>query len=410
MKSLHFTLLIVILCLALSANLSAASNDKINTARKFKEVKHMVEQLKGTQRTIIQEIMPKIEKAGQCFRQDEYQQAREILDGVIIYLKDTEKEEPRYIEKPSLDEHTSIINTEGMQDLPTISLDGKKLYFSYSPLDTVYLINNMRKGRSLKNSIKIVGPMRPPFTKKKIYSGQVHFNYVATKLEDGTWSEPEYIDFQEGDSYFYGIEDVSDDAKTALLFGNCGPNHKGRGDIYVSHKQNGEWSRPENLGGPVNTKYNEDNGELSSDGNVIYFDVEKPGGYGKYDIWMTEKNKDGGWSKPANLGPNINNEKEQKFPFINKENNRLYFSNEYQRKMRLFVSEKLNGEWQKPKLIDVGIEFQALASPSLTIDEKELYFYVLEPYSISDSGITTFDIYYSTKQEDGSWSTGIPID
>ncbi len=308
-----------------------------------------------------------------------------------------------------------------MEDLPTISPDGKRLYFSYSPIDTPYLIITMtecvKSGKDpqecYESAIKFVGPMRYPFTEKKIHNGQVHYNYMATKTGK-SWSEPEFMDFQEGDSYYYGIEDVSDDGQTALLFGSRGPNNIGTvGDIYISHKVGGEWSLPQNLGAPVNTVYLEDNADFSTDGRVIYFDSNKPG-HGKFDIWKTEKNPDGTWSEPVNLGPPINDALEQKFPWINKTGNRLYFSSETSEGMRIHVSEKTGNRWGTPKLIDIDIDTAAsmfaLGSSSLTEDEKTLYFYLLEYYMLTPTGNSNFDIYYSQKQPDGTWTKARPVD
>jgi outer membrane protein OmpA-like peptidoglycan-associated protein len=67
------------------------------------------------------------------------------------------------------------------------------------------------------------------------------------------------------------------------------------------------------------------NAVLNSKGDVLYFMSDRPGGYGKTDIWYSEKQPNGQWSAPANCGPVINTRYEETFPTIN-EAEALYFS------------------------------------------------------------------------------------
>ncbi len=63
---------------------------------------------------------------------------------------------------------------------------------------------------------------------------------------------------------------------------------------------------------------------LSSDGNTIYFSARLDGGYGGADIWYSEKGSEG-WSKPKNMGPEINSKGDELFPFM-REDGTLYYS------------------------------------------------------------------------------------
>jgi len=59
---------------------------------------------------------------------------------------------------------------------------------------------------------------------------------------------------------------------------------------------------------------------LSSDGNVLYFASDMPGGQGGYDLYRVQRDLDGSWSEPQNLGPNINSPGKEGFPFIHRDN------------------------------------------------------------------------------------------
>jgi peptidoglycan-associated lipoprotein len=93
---------------------------------------------------------------------------------------------------------------------------------------------------------------------------------------------------------------------------------------------------------------------LSNDENTIYFSADLPGGYGGKDIWMaTKKGKTnkGGWSKPENLGPDINSAGDELFPFL-RDDSTLYFSSNGLPGMGgqdIFRAVRVNGKWTKPE-------------------------------------------------------------
>ncbi len=55
---------------------------------------------------------------------------------------------------------------------------------------------------------------------------------------------------------------------------------------------------------------------LSPDGNVLYFSSDMPGGLGGFDLYRVRKEPGGGWSQPENLGPEINTDGREGFPFV----------------------------------------------------------------------------------------------
>jgi len=84
-------------------------------------------------------------------------------------------------------------------------------------------------------------------------------------------------------------------------------NHGGK-DIFMSKKlPNGEWGLPDNLGNTINTIYDEDFPNISSDGKTLYFSSLGHNSMGGFDLFKSlwnEKTKS--WSKPVNLGYPIN--------------------------------------------------------------------------------------------------------
>lgn len=95
--------------------------------------------------------------------------------------------------------------------------------------------------------------------------------------------------------------------------------------IYQSKLVDGEWTEATEL--PFNSdNYSTGHPALSPDGKELYFVSDMPGSMGQTDIFMVEVYEDGSFSEPRNLGPEINTERREMFPFIN--NKKLYFSSD----------------------------------------------------------------------------------
>jgi outer membrane protein OmpA-like peptidoglycan-associated protein len=106
----------------------------------------------------------------------------------------------------------------------------------------------------------------------------------------------------------YGEFCMSSDQKT-LIHAIEMSDSKGDQDLYVSfRKPDGTWTKPKNLGANVNTSRAENSPFLASDGVTLYFSTNGRPGYGKNDIFMTRRLDDSWtkWSEPENLGPSIN--------------------------------------------------------------------------------------------------------
>lgn len=93
--------------------------------------------------------------------------------------------------------------------------------------------------------------------------------------------------------------------------------------IYQSQKVDGEWTEATELAFNSDS-YSTGHPALSKDGKKLYFVSDMPGSMGDSDIFVVDVLEDGSFSSPKNLGPEINTEQKEMFPFINEE--KLYFS------------------------------------------------------------------------------------
>ena len=95
--------------------------------------------------------------------------------------------------------------------------------------------------------------------------------------------------------------------------------------IYRSDKIGDTWSEAKEL--PFNSDdYSTGHPALSPDGSKLYFVSDMPGSIGKTDLFVVDVLENGQFSEPRNLGPDINTERREMFPFIS--NEKLYFASD----------------------------------------------------------------------------------
>lgn len=99
----------------------------------------------------------------------------------------------------------------------------------------------------------------------------------------------------------------------------------GQVNLFKATMANGKWSNITQLPFNSNT-YSTGNPSLSKDGKTLYFASNRPGSIGGTDIWKVAVNADGSYGEPENLGPKVNTEGEENFPFVTEDNKTLYFA------------------------------------------------------------------------------------
>ena len=92
-----------------------------------------------------------------------------------------------------------------------------------------------------------------------------------------------------------------------LIFASDRPGGYGGKDLYrVRRLPNGDWSLPRNLGPTINTEFDEDAPFLTADGAALYFASKGHLTMGGYDLFRSNQNVPDVWTKPANLGYPVN--------------------------------------------------------------------------------------------------------
>ena len=130
--------------------------------------------------------------------------------------------------------------------------------------------------------------------------------YISYLTKNG-WSEPQNLGRNVNTENWESTPSLSPD-KRDLYFSSNRPGGYGGKDIWVCHKtETGRWSEPENLGPDINTAGDESTPFIHADNQTLYFNSTGLPGYSeKPDLFVTRKQADGKWSKPENLGYPIN--------------------------------------------------------------------------------------------------------
>ena len=129
--------------------------------------------------------------------------------------------------------------------------------------------------------------------------------YISYLTPDG-WSTPENLGDSINTDAWESAPSLSPD-KRDLYFASRRPDGYGGSDIYVSHRlMNGKWSAAQNLGPLINTVGDEATPFIHADNQSLYFLSSGHPGYGGDDLFVTRKDHHGSWTKPENLGYPIN--------------------------------------------------------------------------------------------------------
>lgn len=178
--------------------------------------------------------------------------------------------------------------------------------------------------------------------------------YISER-SGGKWSTPKPMDKINSKAFDASIA-LSPDGQTMYIY----RNPPGNGDVFVTNLEGKVWSDPKALDEPVNSKSYETTVSISPDGKTLFFTSDREGGFGDTDIYMSKLLENGKWGPATNLGPKVNTPYGDDSPFIHADGKSLYFSSQ---------------------------------------GHKECY--------------GGFDIYLTTMQDDGTWSTpqnlGYPI-
>jgi hypothetical protein len=236
----------------------------------------------------------------------------------------------------------SAINTEYSEVIPFITGDKSKLVFS---------------------------------SKRPISCGAENDNekisdiYVSDR-DGNNWVNTHKIGFEintEMNDIVVGMNDLG-----TILLVNRTQKGKDYGNLFLCENKGGIWLKPVMLSEDINSQHKESSACITADGKFIYFSSNRSGGLGGKDIWGVKQLPNGKWAKPSNIGGIINSPYDEEAPFISPNGQTLYFSSNGHETIGGYdvhnAESRADGSWEPPK---------NLGYPINTVDD-DIYFSVEE--------------------------------
>ena len=246
------------------------------------ELNVVIERLSGTINSSFSEYSPIISSDGNMliFTSNRGESAKENLEDIYVTNKSGNTwSEPKKI--------STNINTEYNDAAASLSPDGKTLY---------------------------------------LYSEEGAGD-IYTSTRNGTdWSKPEPLNKNINTSLYWETSASQSPDGKKLYFASNRPDGYGELDIYVSTLDSkGEWGKAVNLGPAVNTLGNDDSPFIHYDGITLYFSSDGHPRLGNSDIFTTEF-RNGKWTKPENIGYPINSWEYDGFFSISPDKKTAYYA------------------------------------------------------------------------------------
>jgi hypothetical protein len=197
------------------------------------------------------------------------------------------------------------------------------------------------------------------YTERRGVSNAIYFS----KKERGKWQPPIEITMEINAGEDCSTSALNNDGTELFLY----KDDSFDGNIYSTLYTNGAWTPIKKLNKNINTKFYESHASISADGKKLYFSSNREGGQGELDIYVAEKDAAGDWGVPVNLGGSVNTPYNEDNPFITKNDSVLYFSSEGHSSIGgfdIFKSLKLGNIWKTP---------QNLGYPINTTDDNKFF-------------------------------------
>lgn len=166
------------------------------------------------------------------------------------------------------------------------------------------------------------------------------------------------------------------------------------GEIYLAERKGKNFGARVKLGKAVNSESLETSATMNTEGDVLFFASNRPGGLGGTDIWMSRKLPNGDWGEPQNLGPSVNTPYNEDFPNMLPDGKTLYFASQghkglggYDIFSSIYDAEK--NTWTKPRNIGYPINNPA-DNMTIFFSQNMKYAYVSD---VREGGLGDMDIY-----------------
>lgn len=214
-------------------------------------------------------------------------------------------------------------------------------------------------GKSINSQVREVAPIITPDGKTLFFTREKHEQnigklkkqdvWMSRIMPDGTWGEAENIKEPINTDEHNAVSTISADGKTIYLVNIYMPDGTYRAGLSKSKRNHTGWEFPKEE--KITDYYNSNSYtefSLAPNGKVLVMACQRKDTKGNKDLYVSFLKPDGVWSKPLNMGTNINTAENESTPFVAADSKTIYFStagfpgygdND------IFVSRRLDSTW-----------------------------------------------------------------
>lgn len=155
----------------------------------------------------------------------------------------------------------------------------------------------------------------------------IHGHIYESTLINGKWSHPYMLNAHVNSEEYIETSACYSKDQDVIFFSSNRPGGYGGKDLYrVKKLPNGNWSAALNLGPEINTEYDEDAPFIHPTGDILFFSSQGHKNMGGFDVFKSSFDENSNFSKPENLGYPINTEDDDIFFVLNTDASTGYFS------------------------------------------------------------------------------------
>ena len=250
------------------------------------------------------------------------------------------------IENPVDFTHFSLegkVNSSFAEFVNTVSVDGEKLFFTRrieyndrSPQEDLFffsLIDSTLTPLSFNTNFNEGAITVSPDGMMCVYTACDRQNslggcdlFIRRYISEYGWSQEYNLGVNVNSNQWETQASFSPDGRYLYFISNRGGG-VGQDDIWRSEITSEGFMQAENIGKPVNTKYNEMSPFLHPDNLTLYFSSDGHIGMGDYDIYVARRESSSeGWQLPKNIGYPINTYNAENSLVVDNDGKTAYFS------------------------------------------------------------------------------------
>lgn len=184
---------------------------------------------------------------------------------------------------------------------------------------------------------------------KRYEADNKYFENIFVSSQAGElWRKPKMIEKKLDSKNNESVVAISADGNRIYLYNG----EENGGDILVSELKNGNWKSPKKISGKILSKSKETTLTFSPDGKEMFFVSNQEGTIGGMDIFYSKLNEKEKWTEPINMGAAINTVYDEEGVFWHPKEDKVYFSSRGHNSMGgfdVFVMERdEDGMWSSP--------------------------------------------------------------